>query len=120
MTEKQPKQASPRGADRAPGSVRVVYSVPDETGGHFRTPGGPGSDRDDDDGVVAPLLLTIREVARMLSVSERHVRALHSSGGLPRPIRLGRSVRWDREELVAWIQAGAPSRHRWEQGRTAG
>ena len=60
------------------------------------------------------VLLTAADIARLLAVTVRHVRALDSSGRLPRPVRLGRAVRWSRSELVAWLDAGAPSRDRWE------
>jgi len=72
---------------------------------------------------VPQLALSAAEVAKLLGVSERHVWALHSSGRLPRPIRLGRAVRWNVAELQAWLDAGAPERFRWEtlrqKGRTA-
>ena len=61
-----------------------------------------------------PLLLKAEQVAELLSVSERHVHKLHSSGRLPRPVRLGKSVRWRRDELEAWVNAGSPDRARWE------
>ncbi len=60
------------------------------------------------------LAVDAAELAKLLQVSLRHVNALNSSGRLPKPIRLGRSVRWPREELVRWIAAGAPSRDAWE------
>jgi len=60
------------------------------------------------------VLLTAADVARLLAVTVRHVRALDSSGRLPRPVRLGRAVRWRRDELLAWLDAGAPGRDRWE------
>lgn len=60
------------------------------------------------------LALPAAEVAKLLTVSERHVSALNASGRLPRPIKLGRSVRWPVDELRAWLAAGAPSRDKWE------
>ncbi|WP_437202245.1 helix-turn-helix transcriptional regulator [Planctomicrobium sp. SH664] len=60
------------------------------------------------------MALTAADVARLLNVSIRHVAALNATGRLPRPIRLGRAVRWNAEELRAWLAAGAPSRDRWE------
>jgi excisionase family DNA binding protein len=53
-------------------------------------------------------------VAVLLGVSRSFVRKLHDSSRLPRPVRLGRAVRWRRAELFAWLQAGCPSRDRWE------
>ena len=66
------------------------------------------------------LAVDAAELAKLLNVSLRHVNALNASGRLPRPIRLGRSVRWPRAELVAWIAAGAPSREAWEEIRKGG
>lgn len=59
-------------------------------------------------------LLSADEVATLLSISIRHVHKLNVSERLPRPLRLGRAVRWRRDELLAWLAAGAPSRARWE------
>lgn len=54
-------------------------------------------------------------MAELLGVSERHIWGLNASGRLPAPIRLGRSVRWNRDEIVAWVGAGGPPRDRWER-----
>jgi excisionase family DNA binding protein len=66
------------------------------------------------------LLVTAREAAKLLGISERHFRKLVASGGAPRPVRLGRSVRWNVDELRAWTAAGSPSRERWEVMRDSG
>ena len=71
-----------------------------------------GNDHD-----AAGLAVDAAELAKLLQVSLRHVNALNSSGRLPKPIRLGRSVRWARKELEAWLAAGAPSRDAWESMR---
>ena len=59
-------------------------------------------------------LLTLKDVARALSVSPRHVSNLHKNGGIPAPVRLGRSVRWRRDDVIAWLEAQCPARERWE------
>jgi len=64
-------------------------------------------------------LLTVKDAAAALSVSQRQVWKLHASGRLPMPVRLGRSVRWKRDELLAWLEAGCPSRDVWEAMRRA-
>ncbi len=64
------------------------------------------------------LAIPASEVAKLLNVSERHIWAMTSSGRLPRPIRLGRSVRWDRAGLEAWLAAGGPRRDEWERMKT--
>lgn len=66
------------------------------------------------------LALTARQAAKLLGISTRHLWALNSSGRLPAPIRLGRSVRWRRDELQAWLDANCPSRDKWEAMRGAG
>jgi excisionase family DNA binding protein len=60
-------------------------------------------------------LLTAEELADRLSLSLRTVWRLDSAGKLPRPIRLGGSVRWRRNEIERWLQAGCPDRKRWEE-----
>lgn len=59
------------------------------------------------------LAVPARQVAKLLSISERHVWALNSSGRIPRPSRLGRAVRWNLNELRAWQDAGCPAREEW-------
>ena len=69
--------------------------------------------RDDTAGQVEgrqPALLDAKEVARLLSCSQRSVRRLADSGRIPAPIRLGRLVRWSRQTLQNWIAEGCPSR----------
>ena len=60
------------------------------------------------------LALTAEELAERMGVSLRHVRRLDSSGQLPKPVRLGRSVRWPVSEIEAWLAAGAPGREAWQ------
>ena len=62
----------------------------------------------------APLALSARQLADRLGVSLRHVRRMDSAQLLPKPIRLGRSVRWPVDEVHGWMKAGAPDRRRWE------
>lgn len=60
------------------------------------------------------VLLRVKEVAALLAISARQVWKLNTTGRLPMPVRLGRSVRWRRVELQAWLAAGCPSRDAWE------
>jgi excisionase family DNA binding protein len=64
-------------------------------------------------------LLTVKDVAKALSLSQRTVWKFHSSGRLPRPVKLGGSVRWRRDELKQWLDAGCPARDVWQQRRVA-
>jgi len=63
---------------------------------------------------ATPLALRPREAAKALGISLRHLHTLNASGRLPRPIRLGRSVRWRADELRDWVDAGCPPRDKWE------
>ncbi|HOX40186.1 MAG TPA: helix-turn-helix domain-containing protein [Candidatus Brocadiia bacterium] len=60
------------------------------------------------------ILLTAKEAAALLHVSERHLWGLHNDGRLgPIPRRLGRCIRWSRRELEQWADSGCPCRKDW-------
>ena len=58
--------------------------------------------------------ISAKTLAQMLGVSLRQIWRLSSAGKLPRPIKLGGSVRWNRDEIIRWFQAGCPDRRVWE------
>ncbi len=60
------------------------------------------------------LALPAGELASLLGVSLRHIRRMDAAGKLPKPVRLGYSVRWLAAEIEAWLTAGAPDRRRWQ------
>jgi len=60
------------------------------------------------------LAVSARELAGLLRISLRQTWRLNSAGKLPKPIRLGGSVRWSRQEVAAWFEAGCPDRKTWE------
>lgn len=51
-------------------------------------------------------LFDVQQVADLLNCSPRHVYRLADAGKMPRPLRLGSLVRWNREILDEWIAAG--------------
>ncbi len=55
-----------------------------------------------------PELVTLPVAAFMASVSPETFRRLTREGGAPPPVRVRRSVRWRRRDLIAWIDAGCP------------
>lgn len=57
----------------------------------------------------APLLITMAEVCRLTGLSRPTVYRRCDAGDMPRPVRIGRSVRWRRADIIAWIDAGCPS-----------
>lgn len=62
---------------------------------------------------VTAALLAADEVAQLLAVSPKSVRRMDLVGRLPRPVRLGRAVRWRHEEILDWVAAGCPPRDQW-------
>jgi prophage regulatory protein len=64
--------------------------------------------------VAQVLAISARELARLLGISLRQTWRLNAAGKLPRPIRLGRSVRWNRQEVMDWFGAGCPDQQIWE------
>jgi excisionase family DNA binding protein len=53
-------------------------------------------------------LLDVRAVAELLACSKRHVYRLSDAGRMPRPVALGRLIRWRRAELLNWVNDGCP------------
>jgi excisionase family DNA binding protein len=51
-------------------------------------------------------LLGVRDLARRLNCSERHVWRLADSGAMPAPVRLGALVRWNVAVIKEWIDGG--------------
>lgn len=60
--------------------------------------------------VIEPLLLTVRQAAKMLSISERTLWGLTKSGDIPAVRFGGRNVRYDPADLRAWIDSTKKSR----------
>lgn len=70
------------------------------------------------DATVFPLrLLAVDDVAAMLGVSSRHVYRLADAGKMPRPVKLGSAVRWDRQAIEHWIFEGCPESPKAKGGR---
>jgi excisionase family DNA binding protein len=63
------------------------------------------------------LLVDPTGAAAMLGISKRHLEDLTAEGGLPAPVKLGRSVRYSVETLRQWVKDGCPSRSEWETNR---
>jgi predicted DNA-binding transcriptional regulator AlpA len=58
---------------------------------------------------IVPVLLTIAEMAKLCGIGERSLWRLSRSGGAPRPVKIGSTtVRYRRDEYLAWIEAGCP------------
>ena len=55
-------------------------------------------------------LSDVSTVAARLSVSAKTVRRWADSGQMPKPIRVGRLLRWRPEVIDQWVADGCPSR----------
>ena len=64
---------------------------------------------DEDQQSVQAKLVDANAIAKMLGVSARMVWRLRDSGGIPKPVIIGRLVRWRSEAIEEWIQAGCPT-----------
>jgi len=64
--------------------------------------------------VQEALAISAHEFAGLFGISLRQVWRLNSAGKLPRPIRLGGSVRWNRAEIQNWFETGCPDRKAWD------
>ncbi len=74
-----------------------------------------------DQTAIETIGLTAADAALLLGISESHFYCLHKTGRLgPLPVRMGRAVRWSRQELVEWFNAGSPPRSRWQGIRKGG
>lgn len=51
-------------------------------------------------------LLDVNAVADLCSCSVRHIRRLTDAGEFPSPVKLGRLVRWRRQDVRSWIADG--------------
>jgi prophage regulatory protein len=51
------------------------------------------------------LLLTVRDVARILRVSTRTVHRLVETGEFVKPLRIGRSTRWRASDVLDWLRS---------------
>lgn len=60
------------------------------------------------------LFVSAKELSLMLGVSLRQVWRLNETGKLPRPIRLGGSVKWKLNEIAEWVENNCPDLETWQ------
>jgi predicted DNA-binding transcriptional regulator AlpA len=66
---------------------------------HLTTPPDPKS--------AGNRLWTAREVYEFLRIDKRSFFRLLATGGFPRPIRIGRRLRWTGDQVFTWLNAQA-------------
>jgi predicted DNA-binding transcriptional regulator AlpA len=80
----------------------------------------PAEDRPKSAPALEPMLLSARDLAAMLGVGLRTLRAMDTGGRIPAPLRLSPGcVRWRLDEIRSWLRAGAPDRATWLRLRDA-
>lgn len=60
------------------------------------------------------LLIRAKQVATLMGISVGGFYAMRSCGRIPMPVRLGGSVRWNKQEILDWIEADCPPMNRWK------
>jgi excisionase family DNA binding protein len=68
---------------------------------------------------IEPLLIPDTAAASLLGISRAHLHRLRAAGKFPEAIRLGRALRFDRAELVAWAEARCPDLPIWRAMKDA-
>lgn len=63
---------------------------------------------------VSESLLTISDVAELLSVCKRQVSRLVAEERIPAPLYLGRLPRWRESVIAEWLEAECPDRATFE------
>ncbi len=70
--------------------------------------------------VVEPLLIPDTEAARIAGIARSTLHSLRAAGKWgPSSVRLGRAVRYRRDEVMSWIDAGCPDAATWAAMRAA-
>jgi len=55
------------------------------------------------------MLINTKQAAKLLKVAPRTLWQMYATGKMPRPIRLGRAVRWSLDVLRKWIEDRCPT-----------
>lgn len=59
-------------------------------------------------GLDAPLLVDVKGLSRLTSLSTRTLWRLRSAGKLPGSVKIGSRVVWSYESIRLWVDAGCP------------
>ena len=77
------------------------------------------SEQPPDDSQGAPLTFDTTDLCFQLRTSPATLHRLRASGKLLKSHRFGSQLRWDAEEVKAWIKAGMPDARTWEAIKAA-
>lgn len=62
------------------------------------------------------LLITEKELQQLTGFCHATIHRRCDAGDMPRPLKIGRSNRWRRADIIAWIDAGCPKRSNLRKG----
>jgi prophage regulatory protein len=63
------------------------------------------------------VLLTVKDVVKFAQVGRSFVYQEVAAGRFPKPVKLGRSVRWLKSEVLAWVEGKAINREAGTEGK---
>ena len=63
------------------------------------------------------VLLTVKDVVKFAQVGRSFVYQEVAAGRFPKPVKLGRSVRWLKSEVQAWVEGKALNREAHTEGK---
>lgn len=63
---------------------------------------------------VGQLLLSANELGTILGVTVLTIRRWNKDGVVPMALSIGGTIRWRRDEITAWINAGSPPHEIWK------
>jgi prophage regulatory protein len=59
------------------------------------------------------LLLDTKQVPKLLNIGERTLWRYWNSVRVPKPIRIGGTLRWNAEKPRRWVETGCPTDEKW-------
>lgn len=65
-------------------------------------------------------LINAKQLAEMLSISERHLWRMRAAGKLPKTVKIGSCVRWLLSDIEMFLNMGCPSQKQFESMTQAG
>jgi hypothetical protein len=64
---------------------------------------------------ILPRLITKKQLAALMNVCTKTIDRMKSSGQLINSMKIRGKEMWDRYEFESWVDAGCPSRSKWEE-----
>ncbi len=65
----------------------------------------------------AQFAIDAKTFGQRLSLSKRQIFRLSSAGRIPKPIKIGGSVRWKLSDIELWLSMNCPTRREFEERR---